>query len=150
MLQNGGAMSQYGIGYLIKTISERMKAIGDQDLREEDLTYSQARVLGVLERAGGTLAQKEIERIIGVAHPTVTGLISRLTEKGFVECETDSSDRRNKIVRLTPKAEALGKVMRKKRHQAEDALLAGLSEEEILKLQDLLGHLYNNIEERKV
>ena len=96
------------------------------------------------------LAQKNIERILDVSHPTVTGLIARLQEKGFVECGTDPSDRRNKIVTMTPKAFSLANLLRENRSRAEEELLAGLSEEEMDTLGQLLLRLYANMDERKV
>ncbi len=138
------------IGFLIKVISDRMKALGDNDLREHDLTFSQAQVLVVIERSGGSIAQKEIEKVLDVSHPTIVGLVNRLYEKGFVRCETDDSDRRSKIVSLTDKAVALGKMMRAARNQSEQDLLEGLDDQEIETLNGLLRKLYGNIEERKV
>ena len=143
-------MPQYRIGFLIKNISDRMRAAGDNDLRGHGLTFSQAHILFVIENAGGSLAQKNIERILDVSHPTVTGLIARLQEKGFVECGTDPSDRRNKIVTMTPKAFSLANLLRENRSRAEEELLAGLSEEEMDTLGQLLLRLYANMDERKV
>lgn len=138
------------IGFLIKVISDRMKALGDNDLKTHDLTFSQAQVLVVIERNGGTIAQKEIEKILDVSHPTIVGLVNRLQEKGFVECEVDESDRRSKIVYLTEKAKSLGQIMREKRDQSDRELMEGLSEEEAEQLYTLLRKIYSNIEERKV
>jgi DNA-binding MarR family transcriptional regulator len=105
--------------------------------------------LFVIENAGGTLAQKNIERILDVSHPTVTGLIARLQEKGFVECGTDREDRRNKIVTMTEKAYSLAQLLRDNRRRAEEALLAGLTDEETEQLGQTLIRLYANLEERK-
>ena len=133
-------MPQYRIGFLIKNISDRMRASGDNDLREHGLTFSQAHILFVIENAGGTLAQKNIEKILDVSHPTVTGLIARL----------HPDDRRNKIVTMTQKAYSLAQLLRDNRRKAEEALLAGLSEEETEQLGQTLIRLYTNLEERKV
>lgn len=138
------------IGFLIKVISDRMKALGDNDLKAHDLTFSQAQVLVVIERSGGTIAQKEIEKILDVSHPTIVGLVNRLQEKGFVECEVDETDRRSKIVTLSEKAKLMGQLMREKRDQSDRELLEGLSEEEAQQLFVLLRKIYSNIEERKV
>ena len=142
-------MPQYRIGFLIKNISDRLKASGDNDLREHGLTFSQAHILFVIENAGGTLAQKNSEKILDVSHPTVTGLLARLQAKGFVECGTDPDDRRNKIVTMTPKAYSLANLLRENRRRAEEELLAGLSEEETETLGQILSRLYANLEERK-
>ena len=138
------------IGFLIKVISDRMKALGDNDLKTHDLTFSQAQVLVVIERNGGTIAQKEIEKILDVSHPTIVGLVNRLQEKEFVECEVDETDRRSKIVFLSEKAKSLGQLMREKRDQSDRELMEGLSEEEAEQLYVLLRKIYSNIEERKV
>ena len=143
-------MVNQNIGFLIKVISDRMKALGDNDLREHDLTFSQTQVLAAIEHEGGTVAQKEIEKILDVSHPTIVGLINRLQDKGFVTCETDETDRRSKIVTLTPKAVSLGRMMREKRDQSERGMLEGFSDEEIEQLNVLLRKLYGNMEERKV
>jgi DNA-binding MarR family transcriptional regulator len=107
-------------------------------------------VLVVIERSGGSIAQKEIEKILDVSHPTIVGLVNRLQEKGFVSCVTDESDRRSKIVNLTEKAVSLGKTMRAARNQSEQDLLEGLDDQEVETLNRLLRKLYGNIEERKV
>lgn len=143
-------MVNQNIGFLIKVISDRMKALGDNNLREHELTFSQMQVLGVVDRNGGTIAQKEIERILDVSHPTIVGLVNRLQDKGFVICETDETDRRSKIVSLSDKAMSLGRTMREKRDAAESGMLEGLSDEEIEQLDTLLRKVYRNVEERKV
>lgn len=143
-------MVNQNIGFLIKVISDRMKALGDNNLREHELTFSQMQVLGVVDRNGGTIAQKEIERILDVSHPTIVGLVNRLQDKGFVICETDETDRRSKIVSLSDKAMSLGRTMREKRDAAESGMLEGLNDEEIEQLDTLLRKVYRNVEERKV
>lgn len=139
-------MQSEGIGYMIKTIHDRMKASGDNDLRAHELTYSQAQVLRFLRRHGGKASQKEIEVFLDVSHPTVVGLVNRLADKEFVECTTDENDRRNKIVALTPKAESLSRVMHNNRIRAEKAMLDGFSGEEAKLLAELLLRVYQNLE----
>ena len=139
-------MQSEGIGYMIKTIHDRMKAIGDNDLRAHELTYSQAQVLRFLRRHGSKASQKEIEVFLDVSHPTVVGLVNRLADKEFVECTTDENDRRNKIVTLTPKAESLSRVMHNNRVRTEKAMLDGFSNEEAKLLAELLLRVYQNLE----
>ena len=45
-------MKKNDVGYLIKLISDKMRAQGDADLKEYDLTYSQVRILSYLHRYG--------------------------------------------------------------------------------------------------
>ena len=144
-------MEEQNIGYLIKAISERMKAIGDNELREHDLTFSQMQVISVIESHGGRMARKDIEKILDVSHPTMVGLIHRLEDKGFVICEENDDPRRIVIVSLSEKAEQLKKTVREAHEQRNRELLEGFSEEEIGQIYALLLKLYSNLsEERKV
>ncbi|MGN0306069.1 MAG: MarR family winged helix-turn-helix transcriptional regulator [Lachnospiraceae bacterium] len=139
-------MKKDDVGYLIKLISDKMRAQGDSDLREYDLTFSQVRILGYLHRYGPEATQKELETWLDVAHPTVVGLVSRLEKNGFVECCMDSKDRRNKMVRLTPKAHEIKEKVDQKRKQNEEQLSAGFTEQERQQLIHLLKRVYLNIE----
>lgn len=139
-------MKKNDVGYLIKLISDKMRAQGDADLKEYDLTYSQVRILSYLHRYGPESTQKEIEGYLDVAHPTVVGLVSRLERNGFVECYPDPSDRRNKLVRLTLKANEIKNKVDEKRRQYEEQMAKGFSQEEQKELIRLLKQVYSNIE----
>ena len=139
-------MKKDDIGYLIKLISDRMRAQGDADLKQYDLTFSQVRILSFLHRYGPEAPQKEIEAWLDVAHPTVVGLVSRLERNGFVECHPDLQDRRNKLVRLTPKSYEIKEQVDERKRQNELQMAAGLSPEEQQKLILLLKQVYSNLE----
>ncbi|MGN0308256.1 MAG: MarR family winged helix-turn-helix transcriptional regulator [Lachnospiraceae bacterium] len=139
-------MKKSDVGYLIKLISDKMRAQGDADLKEYDLTFSQVRILSYLHRYGPEATQKDIESYLDVAHPTVVGLVSRLEKNGFVECHPDISDRRNKVVRLTPRAEEIRGKVDAKKHQNERQMLKEFTKEEEEELLRLLKRLYSNIE----
>ncbi len=139
-------MKKSDIGCLIKLISDRMRTLGDADLKQYDLTFSQVRILSYLHRYGPEATQKDIESYLDVAHPTVVGLVSRLEKNGFVECHTDARDRRNKMVRLTPKADEIKSKVDEKKKQNEQQMAKGLSGEELEELVRLLKQVYSNIE----
>lgn len=126
------------IPYLIKSVSDKMRASGDAQLRQRGLTFSQLRVLGFLHDCGGSATQKEIERHLGAAHPTVVGLVGRMEKRGFVTHYTDDQDRRNKIVCITEKAELLGDELEKGRQQSFREMTSGLTEQERAELVRLL------------
>ena len=55
----------------------------------------QSFLLGYLNAAGGTPpCQQDIAERFNIKHPTATGLLSRLCEKGFVEFAADKYDGR--------------------------------------------------------
>ncbi|MGN1398459.1 MAG: MarR family winged helix-turn-helix transcriptional regulator [Erysipelotrichaceae bacterium] len=134
------------IGYLIKSINDKMKVVADADLKQSKLTFSQGRVLAYLANCGGRATQKEIELYLDVSHPTVVGIISRMEQNGHLKCWFDESDKRNKVVALTQQALSLGAEMEQRMLDNEKRLLASFSPEEVEKLKQMLWTIYNNIE----
>ena len=130
-------MIKNDVGYLIKSINDKLAARADAELKQFNLTMSQCRVFLYLSSRGGQATQKEIETFLDVAHPTVVGLVSRMEQNGYVTC-WPCEDGRNKYVKLTPQAEAIDKDMQENMHANEEMLLAPLSPEEREQLRDLL------------
>ena len=130
-------MLKNDVGYLIKSINDKLKVRADAELKKYHLTMSQSRVLVYLRSRGGQATQKEIETFLDVAHPTVVGLVSRMEQSGYVTC-WPCEDGRNKYVKLTPQAEAIDKDMQENMHANEEMLLAPLSPEDRERLRDLL------------
>lgn len=130
-------MLKNDVGYLIKSINDKLRVRADAELKQYHLTMSQSRVLVYLRSQGGQATQKEIETFLDVAHPTVVGLVSRMEQNGYVTC-WPCEDGRNKYVKLTPQAEAIDKDMQENMHTNEEMLLAPLSPEERERLRDLL------------
>ena len=130
-------MLKNDVGYLIKSINDKLKVRADAELKKYHLTMSQSRVLVYLRSRGGQATQKEIETFLDVAHPTVVGLVSRMEQNGYVTC-WPCEDGRNKYVKLTPQAEAIDKDMQENVHTSEEMLLAPLSPEDRERLRDLL------------
>lgn len=130
-------MLKSDVGYLIKSINDKLTVKADAELKQFNLTISQCRVLLYLSSRGGQGTQKDIETFLGVSHPTVVGLVSRMEQNGYVMC-WPCEDGRNKNVKLTPKAEDIDKDMKKNMQANEQKLLEPLSPEEREKLRDLL------------
>lgn len=130
-------MLKSDVGYLIKSINDKLTVKVDAELKQFNLTMSQCRVFLYLSSRGGQGTQKEIETFLGVSHPTVVGLVSRMEQNGYVIC-WPCEDGRNKNVKLTPKAEDIDKDMKKNMQANEQKLLEPLSPEESEKLRDLL------------
>lgn len=139
-------MPKKDVGYLIKNIHEKLKVKADADLKRYNLTLTQSRVLAFLNSQGGQTTQKEIEVFLEVSHPTVVGIISRMEQNGYVTSWIDKNDKRNKNVKLTKQAEALGMDMEQNIHDTEKKILASLSEEDVAHLREMLLVIYKNLE----
>ena len=129
------------LGYLIKQISDKMRANADAVFRKHGLTYSQVHVLSFVQACGGSATQKEIEIYLDVSHPTIVGLVSRLEKSGFVTSHVDENNRRNKIVCVTKKAQQTRESLEIERQKTERRLEQALGQQEREQLMRLLSRL---------
>ena len=139
-------MTKEEIGYLIKIINDKMKSKIDADLKNYNLTFAQGRVLAFINKKGGQATQKEIEIFLNVSHPTVVGIVSRLEQNGYAESFTDSSDKRNKIVKMTQSAKKMEAKIRRDIVEAENKMTYSLSDSEVKELRRMLMIVYTNLE----
>ena len=138
-------MQKRDVGYLIKNISDKLKVKADAELKQYNLTLTQSRVFAYLGRRGGQATQKEIEVFLEVSHPTVVGIVSRMEQNGYVT-SWPSEDGRNKNVKLTSQAEAIGTEMEHRIFAKEQALLAPLSLEDQERLREMLLAISKNLD----
>ena len=73
-----------------------------------------------------------------VSNPTVTGILNRLEHKGLIERVECPSDARVRNIVVTEKALEIDKQLQIKFREAEEELIASLSEKEADELQRLL------------
>lgn len=132
-------------GLLLKLVTERLKTMADANLKAQNLTLVQSRIIGYLSFRNGQATQKELERFLEVAHPTVVGIVSRMEQNGYVECRTDHLDRRNKIVSLTEKSRAAAENLLEMLEKQDERIFQGFSEEEQERFDDYLFRIYQNL-----
>lgn len=132
------------IGYLIKSINDKLKIKADEDLKSHNLTLSQSRIVLLLSKKHGGATQKDIEDELGVSHPTVVGLVSRMEQNGIVYTFFDNKSR-SKIVKLTEQAIPLSKDMEETISKNENEMLNGLSDSEIEQIEKSLKIILKNL-----
>ncbi len=72
-----------------------------QRCHELSVSMPHLHVMALLD-TGGPMTMGNIAEMLGAALPNVTGLVSRMQERGVVERLRDETDRRVVLVRLTP------------------------------------------------
>ena len=133
---------------LLKQISLRFELECNRMLSEYDLTLAQMELqhfLFIQREKGVSVNQRLIEEMLHLKNPTVTGILNRLENKGFVVRLPDPHDRRVNIVALTDKADALRAEVAATRDKTQEMLLEGFTDEEKQQLAFLLGKLYANV-----
>ena len=68
-----------------------------------DLTAAQGHVMGFLSQQAEAPCPRDIEEAFHLSHPTVSGLLSRLEQKGFIRLRPDPNDRRCKRIDIQRK-----------------------------------------------
>ncbi|MBQ9148288.1 MAG: MarR family transcriptional regulator [Oscillospiraceae bacterium] len=72
-------------------------------LASMDLTSSQGHILAFIAHQPDPPCSRQIEEAFQLSHPTVSGILSRLEKKGFIEFHPDPADRRCKRIHLGEK-----------------------------------------------
>ena len=93
----------------------------------------------------GDVNQRDLEHALGIKASSVSSLVRNLEQKGLIYSERLPQDTRNKRILLTEKGLQLRDMLDRTRDQAEDALIAGLTEEQVETLRACLHQVMENL-----
>ena len=117
-------------------------------LSEFELTISQHSVLACLKaNAKEGLALNALGELLSLSSPNITNVVDRLEEKGLVVRTDHGSDRRVKIIRLTPKGEELEGRVFDVHGQRIESMLDHLRGQDLEEVIGLLRKLRQGLEE---
>lgn len=134
------------IGFYICLIDKKIGKYMNEGLKKYDLTKSQQDVLGYLHHTDKEIViQKDIEEHFHISNPTVTGILNRLEQKGFIERKSSEKDKRVRAIVLTPKEKNLHDDIQKQIRFIEskfDDVLGDEKKDQLLSiLKELSEHL---------
>lgn len=136
------------LGFLFKQINTIYEKDFNQKLKHLGITSSQCEVLDFLFRCETEeVSQRQIEKALNLKNPTVTGILKRLDEKGFILIVPNAKDKRKKNVYLTEKAYDIQKHMESERRKVDKNLTLGMTKKEVESLDKLLNKVLYNIAE---
>lgn len=136
------------IGFLIKQINNVFEKDLNEKLKKLGITSSQCAVLDYLfHTSKEEVSQRDVERHLCLKNPTVTGLLKRLDEKGYILCVPNVKDKRKKNIYLTEKAYDIQRRMEAERKKQDRELTRGMSRREIETVRKNLEKLLYNIAE---
>jgi MarR family transcriptional regulator, transcriptional regulator for hemolysin len=99
-------LPESNLGFLLHDVARLMRKRFEQNARGLKLTRSQCSVLAHLARHEG-IQQSGLAEILEVEPITLTRLLDRLEEADLVERRSHPTDRRIRLLHLTPKAHPL-------------------------------------------
>ncbi len=133
------------LGPKLKVISNSFRRIADESTQELGITGMQSFLLGYLSRQTGTPpCQHDIEERFNIKHPTATGLLARLCEKGYVSFASDEYDGRLKRIVITESGINAAERTKARLDDMEARLTSNFTPQELETLHALLDKLVSN------
>ena len=114
-------------------------------LEKLDLTAAQGHIMGYLTHCKQPPCPKDVEERFHLSHPTVSGILSRLEQKGFVELRPDPNDRRCKRIWVLPKGMECHELMHSTILSNEEQMVQDFSPEEREQFLNLLKRAIENM-----
>lgn len=115
----------------IKMLNTAVERIMNQEMSALGITYTQATIIGFLiENQGKEVCQRDIEASLGLTHPTVSGVLSRMESNEMILTAPMPADRRYKKIILTDKAASLSEQINEIYKQAKARLFEGVTAEQ--------------------
>ncbi len=139
---------QMPIGFMFKQINTIYEKDLNNLLKTLGLTASQCAVLDYLFHSSEeAVNQRDIEKALSLQNPTVTGLLKRLEEKGYIFSVPSNKDRRCKNIYLTEKAYDIQRKMEAHRKKIDKKFTLGMNKKEKAALEKMLEKVLYNIAE---
>jgi len=130
------------LGHKFKILSNSFQRAITNSLTYWDITAAQSFVLSYLAHfADAPPSQHQIEKTFNIKHPTATGILKRLSDKGYVTFSIDEDDRRVKRIIITEAGKSVAASTRDSLDEVESTLSSALTAEELQTLHALLDKL---------
>ena len=139
---------KYIVYFVSRTKSKMLRFIEDR-LHESglvDLIPSHGNILTALYENHGQLTMKEIAETIGKDKSTITPLVNKLLELGYITKEKHASDKRVTYIRLTDKGKQIETRFSAISRDVSATAYKNFSQEEKLVFLTLLKKLNNNFD----
>ncbi len=131
---------------LIKMLNTAVERQLNKELAPLGITYTQAAVVGfIAKNPRDDLFQKDLEEGLGLTHPTMSSIVSRLEAKGLVDVSPLKQDRRYKRIALTPQSRALNGEIAKKIENIATLALDGIDPAAQEEFSRTLGAMTRNL-----
>ena len=131
-------------GYRLADNSRQLRRLFDERVRGLGITGPQARLLLSLERNPGENQAFYAERL-EIEPITLTRIVDRLEEAGWIERRNDPADRRARILHLTDKSRGIVTRLRVSVEGLFEEMLAGFDAGERAVFADLLERIATNL-----
>lgn len=142
-------MSNERVSMLIKKTALVVEKRTNAELLPYELSSTQFRTLMFLYyRCDNPVRQIDIENVLAMTNPTVTGILNKLEKKGLVQRIENPNDKRSKLISLTEHALEMIPLLDSLGETIEEQVTSALSDEErkelIALLKKIMKHVWSN------
>ena len=136
------------IGYIFRLNNALIKQ-KNRNMAEYGLTSIQGDVLMfvLMNYQKREVNQLDVQAVFKLTNPTVSGIVDRLEEKGFIKRVRSEKDARFRSLVALPKGIALEETLRRRAAEAENFLVQRMSEAEQAEFERLLKIALDTVEE---
>ncbi|MGX4598125.1 MarR family winged helix-turn-helix transcriptional regulator [Faecalimicrobium sp. JNUCC 81] len=142
------AFDSFEIAMLIKEIYASTMGTISNSLKDSGLTHQQVMVIKLIAHNGKVNISQLCEEM-SLAKGTVSGIVTRLENAGYVKKVKDENDKRNTYVTFADKGLEFAKEFRTTINQSFDKIFENFTEEEIKEVKESLLKIRNKIKEVK-
>ena len=118
----------------------------DEELRPQGVTAAQLQLLFAVRDVPGS-SGAQLARSCYVTPQTAQALLKHLEDGGFIVRGKDAVNDRIVTARITPEGERLARSVEKRGLMMQERLWEGISDSELVRLNDLLVRCLTNIDE---
>ncbi|MBP1736777.1 MAG: hypothetical protein H6Q60_658 [Oscillospiraceae bacterium] len=130
----------------VKILNTAIERCLNRELAVFNLTYTQAAIIGFLaQHQDQKVFQRDIEQALGLTHPTVSSIVSRLEEKNLIAFVYLKEDRRFKQLSMTPNSVILHRELQNKIDQITGIVFGGISENQQEALSSMFTKMIQNL-----
>lgn len=130
----------------IKILNTAIERILNQEMAVLGITYTQATVIGFLNKnRDEEICQRNIEENLGLTHPTVSSILTRLEEKKIIYTEQLETDKRFKRVFLTQKSIEMYEQIEAKISAISEYVFCGVTEDELEQFSSIIQKVIRNV-----
>ena len=132
------------VAFRIMDVARMLRTYADQRARQFGISRAQWAVLIRIDRTEG-LKQSELAEILDLQPISLTRLLDRLAENGFIERRADPNDRRANRLYLKPAAKPLLEQLAALGTDMMETVLDGLDDRAIERMLKELGVVKDNL-----
>lgn len=128
----------------LKKLNLAIESYANERMADKGLTSAQGHVLMyILEHRD--ICSTHIHNELGISRGTVSGLLKKLRDKGYIQLSRCVKDDRQKIIQVTDKARVLKEALDECRETLETQVFCGLTHQEKQTLLDLQRRMLRNM-----